>query len=481
MILRKALSAKNRLAPINQIPPEILTLVATFFEKQRDLINATAVCQQWRATLLSFPRLWCNAGGNSSELEAYLERSNPIPIGVELSSPDLVSSIIPHTSRLKNLIVWVNNSPEFEKIANHLHHPIPTLCSLGISTENPNPCLLQLPPGVKEGLFLHLKTLHLYGIASFLGHQTFPNITELVLRTGRSSCSWTVSLLNTLQQLPGLVKVSILSQAGWFTETSPMFTVKLPRLREISLFTSDVTTQAFEGSIPPILRFLELPKVTSLIIESPFSPLPSTPILPASFFDKLLPNYIELPELHIETENGCGRLTFRSSSQALLTFHIGGLKDCGRELRLWGDLPISSIREVTAVRLGSECDDDAVWLAGILRRLGFLERLDLRGNCGQVLLHLRRQMMGSTAPAGIGTLIVRGGGYAESQAIEFEDIKDGVGLGETTVIYVPDPEALEEETDCWGSTEELALGKGDRRWWNDDWGSEGDYYESEDE
>ena len=280
MILRKALSAKNRLAPINQIPPEILTLVATFFEKQRDLINATAVCQQWRATLLSFPRLWCNAGGNSSELEAYLERSNPIPIGVELSSPDLVSSIIPHTSRLKNLIVWVNNSPEFEKIANHLHHPIPTLCSLGISTENPNPCLLQLPPGVKEGLFLHLKTLHLYGIASFLGHQTFPNITELVLRTGRSSCSWTVSLLNTLQQLPGLVKVSILSQAGWFTETSPMFTVKLPRLREISLLTSDVTTQAFEGSVPPILRFLELPKVTSLIIESPFSPLPSTPSSP---------------------------------------------------------------------------------------------------------------------------------------------------------------------------------------------------------
>jgi hypothetical protein len=106
VILRKAKNIKNCFAPINQLPPETLALTATFFVKQRDLISATAVCRQWRTILLSFPRLWHNPGGSSSELEAYFERSKSIPIEVNLSSPHLVASITPHTSRLVTLTLF---------------------------------------------------------------------------------------------------------------------------------------------------------------------------------------------------------------------------------------------------------------------------------------------------------------------------------------------------------------------------------------
>jgi hypothetical protein len=137
-ILRKARNIKNRLAPINQLPPETLALTATFLVKQRDLINATTVCQQWRTTLLSFPRLWHKAGGSASELEAYLERSGSVPIKVNLSSPHLFASITSHTSRLVALTMCVDDSSDFDRIATHLCHSHPHTTVFGDPHEKPH-------------------------------------------------------------------------------------------------------------------------------------------------------------------------------------------------------------------------------------------------------------------------------------------------------------------------------------------------------
>ena len=174
VILRKARNLKNRLAPINRLPPETLALAATFLAKQRYLINATAVCQKWRTTLLSFPQLWHNAGGSSSELEAYLERSKSVPIEVNLCSPRLAVSITPHTFRLVVLAMWVNGSSDFNQIVTHLRYPVPTLQSLEILTNKRQLHTLELPSGLRDGLFLHLKKLSLNGISSFRGFERFP-------------------------------------------------------------------------------------------------------------------------------------------------------------------------------------------------------------------------------------------------------------------------------------------------------------------
>ena len=442
-ILRKARSIKNCLAPVNKIPPETLAFTAAFLATERDLINATAVCQQWRTALLSFPRLWYNAGGSSSELEAYLERSKSVPLEVTLSSPQLVASIIPHTSRLVALTVSVGHSSSFDQIAEHLCDPIPTLRSLEIRTENHQLDTLDLPLGLHEGLFRHLKNLSLNAISSLRGSQTFPHITELSLCTSGNPYTPLTDLLNILEQLPGLVKVSVVFQASWYAESHSSKITTLSCVREIHLLASAVDESKRSPSIPPILRFLELPKATSITLESGLPLNPMYPILPVTSFDIRLPNYVELPELRINTTTFSGEVVFRSP-QAVFTYKTGPLQEYERDSRLWGNLPVSSVRRVTAVIVDPAPGDEDVWLVDMLGDPDFLELLELGGDCGRVLQRLRRRLVrGAMRICDIKTLIVCGGEYAKSQVLKLESVKDGLGLGSMTVTYIPDPEVYE--------------------------------------
>jgi hypothetical protein len=454
VVLRKARSIKNCFTRINRIPPETLALAAIFLPKQRDVINATAVCQRWRSTLLSFPRVWRNVGGSLSELEAHLERSKSVPIAVDLSSPQMVSSITLHTFRLEDLTMSVDDSLGFEHIIEHLCDPIPTLRSLKILATSPQLETLQLPPGLSEALFHHLKSLHLFGISSFRGSQPFPHITELSLCTGPSPHRPVTNLLDTFRQLPGLVKVYILFLTDWYDDIPTVNIITLPCLQEICLATIDIIGPAVGGIIPPILQFLELPKATSVVVQSPFPPSPDIAILPDTSFARQLPNYAELPDLLIETTMGSGKVTFIGPSQVAFTYQTTDLADYKRELLLWGGLPISTVRRVIAAQLDLNRGDEDVWLAGVLGQLKSLDRLELGGDCGHVLRRLRRRMLRGIVSVGIDTLIVRGGEYARSQAHKFESVKDEIGLGNTTVTYIPDPGADEGDTDYGNSSDD---------------------------
>ena len=441
-VLRKLKSIKNSLTPINRIPPETLSHTATFLVRERDLIDATAVCRHWRTILLSFPRLWRNAGGSFSELEAYLERSKSVPIEVDLSSPHLAPFIIPHTFRLVALTICVKDSSCVNQIAEHLRGPIPTLRSLDIRTRR-YIRTLELPSGLCEGLFRYLKRLSLSGISSFSGPQTFPHITELFLRTVCLSHRPAVALLKALEQLPGLVKVSVIFQNNWYIEIRSPDIVTLPCVQEMDLSASIVEESISTAAIPPLLRFLKLPKATSITIPSPYHAKPDLPILPVTSFGDQLPNYVELPELRIDAATLPGKVVFRSPSQAVFTYHCGALWDYERERRLWGDLPLSSVRKVTAVLAGTQPDKKDVWLVDLLEELDFLELLELEGDCGQVLRCLRRRLVRGVMRINIKTLIVHGGEYAKTQALKFESAKDDLGLENMTVTYyyIPDPEA----------------------------------------
>ncbi|KAF9782899.1 hypothetical protein BJ322DRAFT_1073202 [Thelephora terrestris] len=452
-VLRKARNIKNRFAPINRIPPETFALAATFLTKQRDVLNATAVCQQWRTTLLTFPHVWRKAGGDSSELEAYLERSKSIPIEVDLISTELVTSIVPHAFRLVHLTVSIIIPGGLKQVAEHLCEPIPTLRSLKFLTKNPQLFEISLPLGLSEGIFRHLQTLHLHGILSLYGSPSFPHITELFMCTGDSTYIPIRRLLSTLGQLPGLVKVSLLFQANWYTDVPSAQIVTLSRVEEISLLTPDISGPLSGGAISPILQVLELPKATVVSLRSPFPMAPTIPVLSYLSFSKRLPNYAQLLELQIETESGSGKITFRSASQAVLTYHTGSLYNYRRELHLWGGLPIYSVRRVTAVQSDLMLGEEDKWLAGLLGALGFLEVLELSGDCGHVLRRLRQRMVRGAVCVRIDTLVVRGGEYAKSQASKLDGIKGAIGFEGMTVTYIPDPGAYERFLDFESSSE----------------------------
>lgn len=166
-ILRRVNNVKNFFSPINQLPLEILAHTATFFVKERDLINATAVCQRWRTTLLSFPLLWRNAGGSSSEIQAYVERSKSTLLDVDLSRPSLVDLIIPHFSRLVGLTVRLDESSNLSEFIHHMRHPIPTLRVFRISSKDDDSRpRLTFPSDLKDPFFF---TYQEAGIEGYFG------------------------------------------------------------------------------------------------------------------------------------------------------------------------------------------------------------------------------------------------------------------------------------------------------------------------
>ena len=349
------------------------------------------------------------------------------------------------------LTVCVDDSYDLEEITEHLYYPIPTLRSLEVRMQESDLYALKFPSGLNGRLFPHLNTLTSNAIPSFRGLNPFPNITELSLCTNASPDALDAALLDALQYLPGLVKVSLKFQEDWYTNIDFGRIVTLPCVQEMHLCTAGAS--ASTESIPPILQFLKLPKATSVTLRSRFPSDVQLPILPVKPFRDRLPNYVELPELRIDTASYSGTAVFRSSSQAVLTYHTGILRDYyARERLLWGALPLSSVRRVTAVLVDPQQDDEDGWLVDMVGNLNFLELLEFGGDCGRVLHRLRRRLARSATVIDIKTLVVRGGQHARTQAIKFETAKHDLGLQNMTVRYITDhgvrergPEASDDE------------------------------------
>lgn len=102
---------RNMLAPINTLPPELLTeifmLVAgsqhwglTEGSAAQFFNQVNGVCLLWREISIGYPRLWCDVRVGSSEwTEIQLSRSNPIPIDLVCNSAIYCSHFLSTFSR----------------------------------------------------------------------------------------------------------------------------------------------------------------------------------------------------------------------------------------------------------------------------------------------------------------------------------------------------------------------------------------------
>jgi hypothetical protein len=408
-------SLHNLLLPINQLPPETLALIATHLAKERELINATAVCQYWRMALLSFPRLWCNVGGSPAEIEAYLERSKSVPIDAHLYFPERDTKlIVPHTHRLAALTIRVRNPPHFSKCVESLRCPIPTLRSFRIDAEYGLHIRdLKLPSSILNGSFSHLKKLEIGVVSSFRGSpEAFPCVTELTLHTNAAQGA----LLDTFEQLPSLEKVHITFRPRIDFEPdldSVLRVVTLPHVKEMSL-----STFKWHGLNPReipwrIIGFFDLPNLTSLRVQSADSVFPY-PILPGPItpFGEKFPNLAELPELRVDLGLTSSEISFKGPSQAVFSWIMPGrpqqtpFLDHAHTLQT---ILLRSVRRLTVYVRGAEERDGDGWLVDFLRDLTSLERLEVGGECGGVLKRLYSDIVKGKFRLHIKNLIVRGG------------------------------------------------------------------------
>lgn len=126
--LRRMVNSHSPIA--HRLPPEILGAVASNFkEDHRSLNTATHLCQYWRSTLLSFPRLWTHIGfGDEKRALAFVERSKSLPASISFGRyPPTVTRELSttFTNRLVSLQGTADNS-----MGRFLVQPLPLLQGL---------------------------------------------------------------------------------------------------------------------------------------------------------------------------------------------------------------------------------------------------------------------------------------------------------------------------------------------------------------
>ena len=210
------------LAPINKIPPEILTLVPDFLEtKDRDerIIALTHVCRTWREAFISRSSLWTDFDRLDGEkARVYLERSGSSPINLSLdlnkgiSLCDPLFQIIPHaTGRLESLLI--KGMPEkIPAVTPYLSRPAPLLRYLSIRPDRG--CAPERCPTLALTLFngdlSSLRELHLERVRTELPWRNMVNLTSFTLsHIPPSGAAFAGQLLDFLESAPYLEQVEL--------------------------------------------------------------------------------------------------------------------------------------------------------------------------------------------------------------------------------------------------------------------------------
>ena len=248
-VLRLVRSWKNWMAPINRIPPEILSLVPDFLDmdhRDQDVITLTHVCRAWREVFVSRPSLWTNVDCvDLEQTRVYLERSKSSPINLSLDSDFFEAELIPSaTGRLKSLYIDAF-SEDLEFIGTHLSHPSPLLEVLSIrSYDDP-----VLPASLFNGNLSSLHELYLRSIRTELPWRNVANLTSFTFAYTSPPVSL-AQLLDFFEGAPRLREVDIFSSIPIFGVRNGQ-PVPLPCLQRMDT-SSHASSHLFDHLLIPV-------------------------------------------------------------------------------------------------------------------------------------------------------------------------------------------------------------------------------------
>lgn len=306
---------RNVLAPINKLPPEILSRILQFFPFH-DLVAATQVCHYWRTTLVSCGPLWCNIDcTRGSEALTCLHRSKGSPIHVsvrKIPEDEVLARLSPHIGRIKSLYLkprWSVAQSVFTRFTD----PAPTLESLSVICHPSTAAAGPVPSTLLTGKLPSLRSFTLQGLASDLANFVLPSLTNFEM-SGVTSPPISMSLTDLLvffERSPLLEAVHV-EFHGVCVHDAP----KQKRISFKALKTLFISGAGLVGhGDNSLLARLELPKGVDamVVLLMNGSPNPIAHAIPPH--TDRLPFISGVKRIYVGVRPGDGRCTFRLSGE----------------------------------------------------------------------------------------------------------------------------------------------------------------------
>jgi len=304
---------KNTFAPINRIPPEVLTLIPDYWEDNSDdraLIRLTHVCRGWRELFVSRPSLWTRLDCiHVGKTRAYIERSKTSPLEICLGesndevffAEEALLLAVPHFGRLGTLSVFGDSIGVLPVFVEHFSCSVPLLSRLEINFVCDEDAVL--PNTLFNGDLSSLHELELVGVTTALPWRGLSKLTTFNLYCVPGDNILLTQLLDFFESAPHLRHIKLHDSIPTSRNTPAERVVSLPHLKDFSIISQPA------HSI--LLNHLSIPAGASLWLEFTYSgkesPIPSYLPNPLDRLHNI--SHITTVNLRLASEQRCVRLS----------------------------------------------------------------------------------------------------------------------------------------------------------------------------
>ena len=264
-------SVKNSFAPINRIPPEVLSLIPDYCDDDeddadQDLIVFTHVCRGWRNMFISRSSLWTQLDfKNVEKTRTYIQRSKSSSLEVYLEKDeddtyldDAFFLVTPHIHRIKSITIVADVLPDAMR---YFYCHAPLLEELDIQLNSTYAPVLDC--ALFNGDLSSLRQLYLGGVITHLPWKNLANLTNFDLRACRPGHDFVTRLLDFFENAPLLRTITLEHSIPWSSDAPSERLVTLPNVVVLSI----------GAMLPhsPLLNHLRIPTGASLILGFDFS------------------------------------------------------------------------------------------------------------------------------------------------------------------------------------------------------------------
>ena len=268
-------SVRNNFAPINRIPPEVLSLIPDYWcgcYADEGLIILTHVCHGWRELFISRSSLWAFLDCTRVEkTRVYIERSKSSPLEVNLEGAEddaycenALLLAAPHINRLGSFIIR-GPSSILADLTKHFTRPTPLLKKLKIDIAFDRNRAPDFPGTLFNGDLSSLRSLSISGFTTNLPWGNLVNLTSFELShfPGTVDPPFTARLLDFFESAPLLSEITLRHSTPASSNEPPERLVSLPHLKELA-----TTSHLAQSSL---LKHLSIPSGTLLVIRFTFN------------------------------------------------------------------------------------------------------------------------------------------------------------------------------------------------------------------